>query len=105
MLNLSEKDNGRSVDLKVGAELEVTLPENATTGYRWAVDHADDIVSLVSSQPVRPSSAALGAGGGASFTFRAERPGTGALALKNGRSWEGDSSVVGRFRVEVNVQP
>ena len=105
MVNLSEKDNGRSVELKVGGVLEVTLPQNASTGYHWAVDHVDDVVSLTASQPIRPSSDAPGAGGGVSFTFRGEKPGAGAIALKNARSWEGDSSVAGRFRVEVHVQP
>ncbi len=106
MVTLSEKDDGRSVDLKVGDDLEVTLPENATTGYRWAVDHIDGpVVNLVSTRPHDPSGGAVGSGGLVSFVFRGEKPATGAIALKQWRPWEGDSSVVGRFRAEVCVQP
>jgi inhibitor of cysteine peptidase len=106
MLTLSEKDDGRSVNLKIGDDLEVTLPENATTGYRWAVDHIDgSVVDLGSTQPHYPSGGAVGSGGRVTFVFRGDKPGTGAIALKQWRPWEGDSSVVGRFRVEVRVLP
>ena len=105
MLTLSEKDDGRSIDLTVGDDIEVSLPENATTGYRWAVDRTDDaVVNLVSTRPNYPSGGAVGSGGQVSFVFRGGKPGTGAIALKQWRPWEGDLSIVGRFRVEVHVQ-
>ena len=106
MLTLSEKDDGRSIDLKLGDDLEVRLPENATTGYRWAVDRTDGaVVNLVSTRPNYPSGGAVGSGGQVSFVFRGGKPGMGAIVIKQWRPWEGDSSVVGRFHVEVRVQP
>jgi len=33
---LTEVDDGRTIAAKVGDTIELVLPENATTGYRWA---------------------------------------------------------------------
>ena len=45
---LTSADNGRTVDLRVGDQVTLRLPENPSTGYRWAVDAAD--ASLVEIQ-------------------------------------------------------
>jgi predicted secreted protein len=45
-----------------------------------------------------------GSGGVHTFTFTAKHAGTSPLSLKAWRSWEGDSSVVARFSVTVQVQ-
>jgi inhibitor of cysteine peptidase len=34
MLSFSENDDGRTAEVRVGETVEVTLPENASTGYR-----------------------------------------------------------------------
>jgi len=104
MLQLSEADNDRTVDARVGDTIRLTLPENATTGYRWAIDRHDDVVEVVAEEPRYPANA-VGSGGEVGFTFKAKKAGTGEVALKNWRQWEGDSSVTRRFRVRLNVQP
>lgn len=103
MASLSPDDNGKSVDLRVGETLTVRLPENASTGYRWAPDQVDeDLLDLAAADPDYPS-AAVGSGGEVTFTVRAKRAGTADLAFKNWRHWEGDPSVVERFRVRIEV--
>jgi inhibitor of cysteine peptidase len=105
MLSLVETDNGRTVDVHPGDVVQVTLPENATTGYRWAIDrHDEDVIEAVGSEP-RYRSEAVGSGGEVAFTFRAKKAGTGEIALKHWRHFEGDRSVIARFRVRLNVQP
>jgi inhibitor of cysteine peptidase len=104
MLQLSEADNDRTVDVHVGDTIRLTLPENATTGYRWAIDRHDDVVDVVADEPRYPAGA-VGSGGEVAFTLKAKKSGSGELALKNWRQWEGDSSVTRRFRVRLNVQP
>ena len=37
MTHLSEGDDGRTVQLAIGAELELGLPENPGTGFRWHI--------------------------------------------------------------------
>lgn len=105
MQMLTEADDGRTVELHVGDAVRVTLPENATTGYRWEVDHLDaGVVASEGSEPHYPGGA-IGAGGTVTFAFKAQKAGTGEVALKYWRRFEGDSSIVRRFRINLSVKP
>ncbi|NTV93610.1 MAG: protease inhibitor I42 family protein [Chlorobiaceae bacterium] len=100
-----EKDNDRTVDIHSGDTVRITLPENASTGYRWVVDRSDeDVVTMLSSNS-QYTAKAVGAGGEVVFIFEAKKNGDGEVVLKNWRSWEGDSSVTARFRIKINVVP
>jgi len=104
MLSLVEADNGRTVDIQQGDTVRITLPENATTGYRWAVDRVDEsfIEALESEPHYAPSG--VGSGGEIAFVFRAKAVGSGEIVLKHWRHWAGDSSIIGRFRIQLRVQ-
>lgn len=105
MQSLTEADNERTVDLRVGESVQLTLPENATTGYRWAIDRLDrDVVEEAGSEP-HPSRGAIGSGGNVTFDFTAKKAGSGEVALKYWRHFEGDGSIVRRFSFRLNVQP
>jgi inhibitor of cysteine peptidase len=105
MISLGEKDDGRTVEVHAGDTVEVSLPENASAGYRWAVDRLDaDAVRQLSATP-HNSAKAIGAPGTIAFTFEATKAGTAEIALKSWRSWEGDASVVRRFQVRLSVKP
>jgi inhibitor of cysteine peptidase len=105
MQSLTEADNDKTVDLRVGETVRVSLPENATTGYRWAIDRLDrDVVEEAGSEP-HPSGGAIGSGGNVTFDFTAKKAGSGEVALKYWRHFEGDGSVVKRFSFRLNVQP
>src|SRR6185295_9956236 len=41
---LTELDDGRTIEAKVGDTIELVLSENASTGYRWAFDGVDEQV-------------------------------------------------------------
>jgi inhibitor of cysteine peptidase len=105
MLSLVETDNGRTIDVRLGETVQITLPENATTGFRWAIDHYDeDTLEALATDP-HYSAKAVGSGGEVAFSFRAKKIGSGEIVLKHWRQWEGDASVTARFRVQVHVQP
>jgi len=105
MLSLAETDNGRTVDVRLGDTVQVTLRENATTGYRWAIDRYDEeFVEVLKSEPHYTANT-IGVGGTVAFTFQGRKAGTGEVVLKNWRHWEGDSSVTSRFRFRLRVQP
>ncbi len=105
MATLVEADNNRTIDIPVGETVEVTLPENATTGYRWAVESYDsEHIEALGSEP-RYTAKGVGSGGEVMFLFRGKKAGSGGIALKQWRAWEGNSSVIGQFRVELNVRP
>ena len=41
---MTEADNGKTVEIAVGDSVELSLPENASTGYRWAIESVDNKV-------------------------------------------------------------
>jgi inhibitor of cysteine peptidase len=103
MLTLGEQDNGRHLPARVGDVIEVRLAENATTGYRWALDSRDPGVIEAMDAAANYPNAAVGSGGEAIFRFRVIGPGAATLALKSWRHWEGPESVVQRFAVTIDA--
>ena len=99
------KDNaGSNVGLKSGDMLEVRLPENPTTGYRWAVDSVDTRVLQLDTTPYEPATdAGVGGGGTRVFRFSVAGSGSSVLRLKLWREWEGDQSILERFEVTINA--
>ena len=105
MRSLSLADAGAAVEIDVGETLSVRLPENASSGHRWAPDAVDPkILELVAEDPVYSGGAGVGAGGEVTFQACALAPGDTELAFKKWREWEGTPSIVERFRVRVTVR-
>jgi inhibitor of cysteine peptidase len=106
MPSLTEADNDRTVELRVGETVRLTLPENATTGYRWAIDRVDGgLIEAAGPEPHYPAGAPPGSGGDVAFTFKATKAGTADVALKYWRHFEGDSSIANRFHVRIHAKP
>jgi inhibitor of cysteine peptidase len=101
---LTEKDNGKEVEVPVGKQVRIDLPENPTTGYQWSLsDLKSEVLALKSDDyaPAHPSS--MGGGGIRQFLFEATSPGKSKLCLKNMRAWEGEDAAVKTFTVTVIV--
>jgi len=102
---LAEPDDGRSVTLRVGEAVGVSLPENASTGYRWAVESLDP-GTIEALDPIpHYGSATVGSAGVVEWRFLAKAPGTTTVVLKLWRHWEGDKSIIRRFRFQASVTP
>lgn len=102
---LAETDNNRTVDIRLNETVRITLPENATTGYAWTVERYDQVLfNEFASEKHYPEGIA-GAGGNIVFIFQGRKTGSGDIMLKQWRSWEGDSSIIGRFHIRINVRP
>lgn len=103
---LDESHNNRTVNLHVGEKIRIVLPENATTGYRWEIDRYNrEVVGVVAEEPNYLSSPGVGSGGHVEFVLEGRKSGVGEFSLKELRSWEGDASVIARFRLYLNVLP
>jgi inhibitor of cysteine peptidase len=108
MVFLTETDSGRTVDVRLGDTVQVALRENATTGYRWAIDRYDEefIEAVGSESHYAPDTKnSIGVGGTVAFIFRGKKAGTGEVVLKNWRHWEGDKSITSRFRFHLHIEP
>jgi inhibitor of cysteine peptidase len=103
--SLTAADNGRTVELPVGDEVALRLPENATTGYRWAIDSADaNLVDIKEGQYVSTSEK-MGGGREAQWLIKAKAPGATSIKLKRWRQWEGESSIVERYEITLRISP
>ncbi len=86
---LSDGDSGKSVQLKTGDKLEITLKSNPTTGYKWDVASPESgVLEMVGKPEFEADSKALGAGGKTTFVFRAASSGKTTLKLVYHRPWE-----------------
>lgn len=98
-----ETDNNRTVDIREGETIQVTLAENATTGYRWGIENYTKTILDPQDSVTRYAKKAIGSGGEVTFAFRAKARGTGEIALRHWRDWEGESSIIGRFRLHLKI--
>ena len=102
---LTSADNGKTIDLRVGAEAALHLAENPSTGFRWAVDAVDANVAEIKEGAYDPTSKAVGGGGQAQWLIKAKSAGETTIKLKRWRQWEGESSTVERFEITLRISP
>jgi len=107
-ITVTEANNGQAIAVRQDDAIDLGLHENATTGFRWQVVQADGLVEEPAPEEAHPARVPerpplVGAGGIRSFRFRARTPGTGRLELKLWRAFEGESSVLTRFVVDVTI--
>ena len=100
---LTEADNGKSIDVHAGDILVVRLHENASTGYRWALDEVASPLIAVHDAEYAGRSQAVGSPGEVQWRIEAKSPGTVRIALRLWRQWEGDSSIQKRFGVVLKI--
>jgi inhibitor of cysteine peptidase len=103
-ITMAQTDNGKSVQVHAGDTIVIQLDENASTGYTWAINKTDTTILTLQSSTYTSSGNLPGSGGTRVFTFLAKNPGTVQLQLKYWRSFEGDSSIIQRYNVTIEVQ-
>ena len=61
---IDESHNGKTVDIAIGDTIEIRLPENASTGFRWNVtSRCESILAMTNDRREPPASSARGAPG------------------------------------------
>ncbi len=87
---LTAADNGKTIEVTIGQELDVTLEANPTTGYTWAVAEPTDerIIRQLGEIEFEPESGAIGAGGVQITRFEVVGAGQTTLRLIYHRPWE-----------------
>jgi inhibitor of cysteine peptidase len=104
-IQLTAKDSGSNQTLAVGQELRIALDSNPTTGYMWSVDGAiPEQLSQTGDSEFKETSAAIGAGGIETWSFKAKSTGEGRLKLKYWRSFEPTAAPAQTFDIGVTVK-
>lgn len=81
----------KSIELKQGQTLILSLPSNPTTGFRWQLfDAAPSVLKALGPEVYRvPEEAGIvGSAGLSTWRFQATLPGQGRLLLQYQRPWE-----------------
>lgn len=103
-LIVTKTDTGKSFEVQVDTVVEVRLPENPTTGFRWKAYDVDEAHLRQQEARFESGGPAVGEGGTRIFQFRAVAPGRAVLRLKLFREWEGDASILDRFEVTLSLK-
>jgi len=87
-VNLTVKDDGRTVQVHAGDTLVVTLDSNASTGFRWVLTGKPDpqVATLAGSKYIAPETTLIGAGGQEVWRFSTIGDGSTDLQLTYERS-------------------
>jgi len=102
-LQLTNSDNGKTLDLPRDTQLVLALDENPSTGYRWTVDPVQPpLLVLLSDEYMIKPAVGYGGGGIRQLVFRPVKSGEVLLSLRLTRAW--DESIALRFAVSVKVQ-
>ncbi|MDA8138203.1 MAG: protease inhibitor I42 family protein [Desulfobacteraceae bacterium] len=107
IIALTDADNGRSIEMNLADLIQITLPSNITTGYRWENLPIDGSIFVQQGEAVYaedPSCAGrAGCGGTQSFCFKVDKRGTGKIKLIYRRSWEKGQGAK-QFEISVTVR-
>jgi inhibitor of cysteine peptidase len=102
---LTQADAGRTIELRTGDRLTISLGGNPTAGYSWELASVNKQVLAPLSEPgYAASSKAVGAGGVFAFEFEAVSSGQTALRLAYRRPWEKRRRPAETFAVNVTVE-
>ena len=100
---IDRRASGTVISIGADDQLQIELGENPTTGYRWRVDHAGDVLEQTDSQYARGGTG-VGAGGQRTITFRPVRAGTALLRMQQSRGEDSaGADATDRFELTVRV--
>lgn len=103
-LALTREHTGGQFHVRPGDTVIIRLPENPTTGYRWAADPVEGAGIALADSTFDQAGSGIGAAGTRTVTYRAIQAGTAWVRLKQWREWEGEGSVIEHFEVMIAVQ-
>lgn len=103
-IELSRKDDGRTITAYIGDVLVLHLDENPTTGYLWWIESLRTGIDLIGDESSIPEGQPPGAGGARMFTFRMKQCGRFRLRLYQARPWERRARPAAAFELRIDVR-
>jgi inhibitor of cysteine peptidase len=104
-LKLTEEDSGKTIEVKAGDTFIVSLKENITTGYGWSFANLDEqFLQQQGEASYESDSDLIGAGGTATYTFKAINTGQTTLKLIYSRPFEPDNPPEKTFEINVVIK-
>jgi len=105
LINADKSYAGRTINLRVGDGVKLSLEENPTTGYRWEfLSRPEPACVIVADEYAANTNGLAGSGGVHNWDFRAVDKGTCAVSLSYQRPWEKDTAPAQMFTLTLVVQ-
>jgi inhibitor of cysteine peptidase len=104
MIQVDKSANNTQTVLAAGQTLEISLPENPTTGFRWELKAAGEPVCAARGDTFDAPAAGIGKSGTRRWRFEAVGKGTGNIELIYRRAWEQDKPPAETFRLTVRAE-
>jgi inhibitor of cysteine peptidase len=101
---VDETFNNRTVEVTVGKTIEVHLPENPTTGFRWQLTSDGGPACVMTDDQFIAQAGPPGKGGDHTWKFKAIRPDESDIELGYRRRWENSASASRTFKIHVKVR-
>jgi inhibitor of cysteine peptidase len=100
---IDELSNGTSVIVRESDELELSLPENPTTGYGWNLQSSGEPVCQLVNTAFHSPSERIGQGGQRRWLFRVVSSGVADIKLSYRRPFERNTSPANVFKVRIQA--
>lgn len=105
-MTLTEADNGKTLQMKLGEQIKISLSSNPATGYKWKSSMTGNGILVQVDEPVFLADPAcakrMGCGGLETFSFKATQSGTAKIKLVYQRPWE-EAESIKTFEIAVIV--
>ncbi len=102
-LVVTQAHRGKAITANLGDVVVIRLSENPTTGFRWAFEDSQRVVTLESDGFVPNGGGAMGEGGVRTLRFRVTSGGRADLHFRLSRGWEPVGKDIERFDFTVNA--
>ena len=103
-INLTQADNGKSIQIGLGEIVRISLDENPSTGFRWALEQGNDkVLELLTSDYIQASAPRVGVGGQRVWRFAGKKSGDVRLVMVHRRAWNEERSTVVRLQLTIRV--
>lgn len=104
-IQVSEQQDGQTIQMVPGQIMVITLQSNPTTGYRWEFVDLDQAQFAEQGEAeFKSDSNLLGAGGVEIFRLKILETGEGAIHMIYHRSWEKNVPPIKEYYLFVSVQ-
>ncbi len=103
MILIDKGFDGQLIEMPLGETLELRLPENPMTGFRWHLQTSGEPILALVADSFEPGDGTPGQGGIHWWRFQTVQTGTASVELSYRRKWERSSKSAQTFRLQVHA--